>query len=177
MRGCGMSRTIPHVSLESNVPFPDRSGSGRPAARVCARACAEGRSGRQTRPPPPSLAEIALKRGDCKTASESYAKAASLDGCRPLARRASEVSLRCEHLPAAWESVNRWRSARAGRSRSGRDVRDRGAQAVSGAGGTRGDRANSLTRSPGRQYAGVAGCAALAAVAASMRTLPRCWRR
>jgi tetratricopeptide (TPR) repeat protein len=56
------------------------------------------------------LAEIALKRGDCKGASESYAKAASASTDTSLARRASEVSLGCEHLPAAWQSVNRWRT-------------------------------------------------------------------
>jgi predicted Zn-dependent protease len=55
------------------------------------------------------VAEIALERGDCKGASESYAKAAAV-GAESLARRATEVSLACEHLPAAWESVNRWRT-------------------------------------------------------------------
>ena len=55
------------------------------------------------------VAEIALKRGDCKGASEAYAKAASV-GAASLARRASEVALTCEHLPAAWQSVSRWRS-------------------------------------------------------------------
>lgn len=55
------------------------------------------------------VAEIALERGDCKGASESYAKAAAV-GAESLARRATEVSLACEHLPAAWESVARWRT-------------------------------------------------------------------
>ena len=55
------------------------------------------------------VAEIALERGDCKGASESYAKAAEV-GAVSLARRATEVSLACEHLPAAWESVTRWRT-------------------------------------------------------------------
>jgi tetratricopeptide (TPR) repeat protein len=55
------------------------------------------------------IAEIALERGDCKGASESYAKAAAV-GAVSLARRATEVSLACEHLPAAWESVARWRT-------------------------------------------------------------------
>src|ERR1700732_4399071 len=55
------------------------------------------------------VAESALGRGDCKGASESYAKAAEV-GAASLARRASEVALACEHLPAAWESVTRWRS-------------------------------------------------------------------
>ena len=56
------------------------------------------------------LAEIALKRGDCKGASESYAKAASAGTEVSLARRASEVAVACEHLPAAWQSVSRWRA-------------------------------------------------------------------
>jgi tetratricopeptide (TPR) repeat protein len=55
------------------------------------------------------VAEIALERGDCKGASESYAKAAAV-GPESLARRATVVSFACEHLPAAWDSVNRWRT-------------------------------------------------------------------
>lgn len=54
------------------------------------------------------VAEIALERGDCKAASESYAKAAQV-GAASLARRATSVALACEHLPAAWESATRWR--------------------------------------------------------------------
>jgi tetratricopeptide (TPR) repeat protein len=56
------------------------------------------------------VAEIALKRGDCKSASESYAKAAAEGTAVSLARRASEVALACEHLPAAWQAVSRWRA-------------------------------------------------------------------
>lgn len=55
------------------------------------------------------VAEIALAKGDCKTAAESYAEAAQR-GAAPLARRASEVALGCEHVPAAWKSATRWRS-------------------------------------------------------------------
>jgi tetratricopeptide (TPR) repeat protein len=55
------------------------------------------------------IAEIALERGDCKTAAETYAAAAQ-KGDVAVARRSSEVSLACEHLPAAWDSVKRWRA-------------------------------------------------------------------
>lgn len=55
------------------------------------------------------VAEIALARGDCKAASESYSEAAQ-HGAAPLARRASEVALACEHVPAAWKSATRWRA-------------------------------------------------------------------
>ena len=55
------------------------------------------------------IAEMALARGDCKTASESYAEAAQT-GAVPLARRASEVALSCEHVPAAWKAATRWRA-------------------------------------------------------------------
>lgn len=55
------------------------------------------------------VAEIALERGDCRTASETYAAAAA-KGELTVARRASEVASQCEHLPAAWEAVKRWRS-------------------------------------------------------------------
>lgn len=67
-------------------------------------------------PPPPQpdaaaltiVAEIALQRGDCKTAAETYAKAAQIASA-PVAHRASEVGLACEDLPAAWASAQRWR--------------------------------------------------------------------
>jgi tetratricopeptide (TPR) repeat protein len=49
-----------------------------------------------------------LARGDCRAASESYAEAA-VQGAAPLARRASEVALGCEHVPAAWKAATRWR--------------------------------------------------------------------
>jgi Flp pilus assembly protein TadD len=54
-------------------------------------------------------AEVALKRGDCRTAAENYAQAAST-GDAPLARRAAQVALACEHVPAAWQAANRWRA-------------------------------------------------------------------
>ena len=54
-------------------------------------------------------AESALKRGDCREASESYAKAAA-GGDVQLARRATQVAMACEHLPAAWQSATRWRT-------------------------------------------------------------------
>lgn len=54
-------------------------------------------------------AEIALKRGDCRTAAEDYAQAATAGDAR-LARHATEVALACEHLPAAWSSATRWRT-------------------------------------------------------------------
>jgi tetratricopeptide (TPR) repeat protein len=55
------------------------------------------------------IAEIALERGDCKTAAETYAAAAQR-GDVAVAQRASEVALGCEHLPAAWEATKRWRA-------------------------------------------------------------------
>jgi tetratricopeptide (TPR) repeat protein len=54
------------------------------------------------------VAEIALEKGDCKTAAETYAKAAEASNDPALARHATTVALRCEHLPAAWQSVSRW---------------------------------------------------------------------
>src|SRR6516165_3149755 len=55
------------------------------------------------------LAEADLKRGDCRAASENYAQAAAL-GDAQLARRATQVAMACEHLPAAWQSATRWRT-------------------------------------------------------------------
>jgi len=55
------------------------------------------------------IAEADLKRGDCRGASENYAKAA-VAGDVQLARRATQVAMACEHLPAAWQSATRWRT-------------------------------------------------------------------
>jgi Flp pilus assembly protein TadD len=55
------------------------------------------------------FAELALERGDCRLAAEDYAAAALHSGV-PIAKRASEVGLACEDLPAAWQSVQRWRA-------------------------------------------------------------------
>ena len=54
-------------------------------------------------------AEAALKRGDCRVASEDYAQAAA-KGDAQLARRATQVAMACEHLPAAWQAATRWRT-------------------------------------------------------------------
>jgi tetratricopeptide (TPR) repeat protein len=55
------------------------------------------------------IAEADLKRGDCRGASESYAQAAAT-GDAQLARRATQVAMACEHLPAAWTAATRWRA-------------------------------------------------------------------
>jgi tetratricopeptide (TPR) repeat protein len=54
-------------------------------------------------------AEEALKRGDCRAASESLAHAAA-HGDVATARRATQVAVACEHLPAAWQAATRWRA-------------------------------------------------------------------
>ncbi|HEY6927937.1 MAG TPA: tetratricopeptide repeat protein, partial [Steroidobacteraceae bacterium] len=54
------------------------------------------------------VAEIALEKGDCKTAAETYARAAEATKDLALARHATLVALKCEHLPAAWQAVSRW---------------------------------------------------------------------
>jgi tetratricopeptide (TPR) repeat protein len=69
-------------------------------------------------PPPPGgdasaltvIAEVALKRGDCRAASEAYAHAAAVAADVQLARRATQVAMACEHLPAAWAAASRWRA-------------------------------------------------------------------
>src|ERR1700746_1746968 len=55
------------------------------------------------------VAEADLKRGDCRGASENYAQAAA-SGDAQLARRATQVAMACEHLPAPWTAATRWRS-------------------------------------------------------------------
>ena len=54
-------------------------------------------------------AEEALKRGDCRSASETLARAAA-HGDVQTARRATQVAVACEHLPAAWQAASRWRT-------------------------------------------------------------------
>jgi len=56
------------------------------------------------------VAEIALQKGDCKTASETYVRAAQVSTDPALARHAYEVANKCAHLPAAWQAVSRWHS-------------------------------------------------------------------
>jgi tetratricopeptide (TPR) repeat protein len=56
-----------------------------------------------------TAAESALKSGDCRGASESLARAAA-HGDAQIARRATQVAVACEHLPAAWQSATRWRT-------------------------------------------------------------------
>jgi tetratricopeptide (TPR) repeat protein len=55
------------------------------------------------------MAEVALEKGDCRAAAEDYANAASR-GSVDLARRASEVALACQDIPAAWSAAERWRT-------------------------------------------------------------------
>lgn len=85
------------------------------AAALLLAGCAA--TARHATPTPPTAdptaltlsAETALKRGDCRTAAESYAQAAG-SGDVALARRATQVALACEHLPAAWQAAVRWRT-------------------------------------------------------------------
>lgn len=85
------------------------------APALCA-ALAAGCATVREPPPPPQpdaaaltiVAEIALQRGDCRTAAETYAKAAQIASAA-VAHRASEVALACQDLPAAWASAQRWR--------------------------------------------------------------------
>ena len=55
-------------------------------------------------------AELALDGGNCRDAAERYAGAAAKSRDPRLLRRATEVGVACEHLPAAWESSQRWRA-------------------------------------------------------------------
>jgi predicted Zn-dependent protease len=94
------------VSVRNLLIFPSV------ASLVLAAGCA---TAPPAPPPPPDpaaltiVAEIALQRGDCKTAAQAYSRAAQL-GSEPVARRASEVGLVCEELAPAWASAQRWRS-------------------------------------------------------------------
>jgi tetratricopeptide (TPR) repeat protein len=67
--------------------------------------------GRQVRGDPTALtvvAEIALERGDCRTAADSYLDAAMRSSAE-VAKRATEVAITCNQLPVAWQAASRWR--------------------------------------------------------------------
>lgn len=51
--------------------------------------------------------EAALKSGDCRTAAETYAKAADDDRNPRTARRALGVAEFCKHQPAQWQAAQR----------------------------------------------------------------------
>ncbi len=53
-------------------------------------------------------AELLLNGGDCRAGAEAYSKAAAGSRDPRIARRATDVGLACAHLPAAWQSAQRW---------------------------------------------------------------------
>lgn len=57
-----------------------------------------------------ATAELALTRGDCRSAAETYAAAAEVSSDATLAQRALEVAVRCEHWPARARAAARWRA-------------------------------------------------------------------
>jgi tetratricopeptide (TPR) repeat protein len=54
--------------------------------------------------------EMALQRGDCRTASEDFASA-SVGATAQMASHATQVALDCEHIPAAWTAAQNWLKA------------------------------------------------------------------
>src|SRR6266480_4158238 len=56
------------------------------------------------------LAGCAAVRPVSRAASEAYAHAATVAADVQLARRATQVAMACEHLPAAWAAAGRWRA-------------------------------------------------------------------
>lgn len=55
------------------------------------------------------IAEVALERGDCKAASDAYASVSEASNDESLTKRALEIALGCEQLPAAARITDRWR--------------------------------------------------------------------
>jgi tetratricopeptide (TPR) repeat protein len=104
---------VPGVNAINRLTFKLAALAGLGVALLAA-GCASVRPKPPAAPPPDVAAltlsaEMALKKGDCRTASEDYAQAASA-GDLELAHRATQVAIACEHLPAAWQAVSRWRS-------------------------------------------------------------------
>lgn len=77
------------------------TGPAKPSAPASSRAAAETSA-------LTVMAEVALKRGDCREASEDYARATAASADAQLARHATQVAMACEHLPAAWTAATRW---------------------------------------------------------------------
>jgi tetratricopeptide (TPR) repeat protein len=104
---------VPDVNAINRLTFKLTALAGLGAALLAA-GCATVHPKPPAAPPPDAAAltltaEVALKKGDCRAASEAYAQAASV-GDVDLAHHATQVAIACEHLPAAWQAVSRWRS-------------------------------------------------------------------
>jgi tetratricopeptide (TPR) repeat protein len=104
---------VPDVNAINRLTFKLATLAGLGAVLLAA-GCATVRPKPPAAPPPDAAAltlsaEVALKKGDCRTAAEDYAQAASV-GNVELAHHATQVAVACEHLPAAWQAVSRWHS-------------------------------------------------------------------
>jgi tetratricopeptide (TPR) repeat protein len=102
-----LNHTLPRVAAVLSLALTAACATTKPATPSIARApaAAKGDAAALT-----VVAEIALERGDCKQAAESYAQAAAAGTAPELASRAAKVALGCEHLPAAWTAASRWRA-------------------------------------------------------------------
>src|SRR6185312_10298114 len=114
LQHCRAMRAGPGGPIVTSVPSPTRPLRALIPALCVALAAGCATQPKRSAPPAPDaaaltiVAEIALQKGDCKAASETYAQAAQLASA-PVAQRASEIALACEDLPAAWTSAQRWR--------------------------------------------------------------------
>ena len=61
------------------------------------------------------IAEMALQKGQCREASEAYAKAAATSSDTALAARATQVAMGCEQLDTAQRAAARWQQLLPGR--------------------------------------------------------------
>jgi tetratricopeptide (TPR) repeat protein len=105
---------VPDVNAINRLNLKVTALAGLSALLLLAAGCAAVHPKPPPAPPPDAAAltlsaEVALKKGDCRTASEDYAQAASV-GDVILAHHAAQVAIACEHLPAAWQAVSRWRT-------------------------------------------------------------------
>jgi tetratricopeptide (TPR) repeat protein len=85
----------------------DSTASAAPAATPAA----DTNATTPTDPAQASVAgEMALQRGDCRTAAEDFASA-SVGATAQMASHATQVALDCEHIPAAWTAAQNWLKA------------------------------------------------------------------
>jgi tetratricopeptide (TPR) repeat protein len=89
-------------------PAAARAGPLDSAADAAPAATSDISANTPTDPAQASVAgDLALQRGDCRTAAEDFA-AASVGATAQMASHATEVALDCEHIPAAWTAAQNW---------------------------------------------------------------------
>ena len=107
LAGC---HTAPSAGVSAAAESPG-AGPLDSAAGTASGGTARVSTDTPTSPAQASVAgELALQRGDCRTAAEDFATA-SAGATAQMASHATQVALDCEHIPAAWTAAQNWLKA------------------------------------------------------------------